>query len=432
MRIRHFLQRALPLAALLSAVLPAAAQDVEDTSTAIFDPGFRTLKVSMDDDFFALPVLRPETDDAVVISFDEMTSDPSYLQYSIYQCDADWKPSQLIESEYLPGFNRGDVSDRALSSNTFQFFTNYRITVPDPEGNPDMMPTQSGNYLLKVYREFEPEETLLQARFQVSENTATISGEASAVTDLADGESQQLELTVTLPSGLRVTDPYSQILVVTEQNRRPQSRRVITRPLQIDHNRLIYRHNRDLLFPAGNEYRRFETVEALTPGMHTDSIRHIGRLYDAYLAKDERRADRQYLYDQTQRGRYLIRNGSATDSDLGADYIDTYFTLDMPEVIGADIYLDGEFTNHRADPRFRLEYDRQEHLYRVAVPLKQGSYNYQYVAVPHGGDGSQADPAVIEGNYPDTCNEYNVSVYLRLPGARTDRLLGTSTIIFQP
>jgi len=36
-----------------------------------------------------------------------------------------------------------------------------------------------------------------------------------------------------------------------------------------------------------------------------------------------------------------------------------------------------------------------------------------------------ANAAVVEGNYYETDNEYFVKVFLRTPGARADRLIGT-------
>lgn len=406
-------------------LLSALSLRADDTDTRIFHPAFKTLKVSNADDFMLPPVIRLASDDHIVISFDEIADDRGYLQYRLIHCDADWKPSRIVESEYLDGFNIADVEDFAFSSNTFIHFVNYRIVIPDE----NIAPRLSGNYLVQVFDRDEPDETLLQARFSVTENNASISGEVSTRTDRGvNDEWQQLSLAVNLPDGLNI-NPYSDILVYVSQNGRPETRRGLNAPLRMEGGRLVYQHATELIFPAGNEYRRFETVRADYPGMHVDSARYMGSNYHAFLAVDRPRMDRGYEYDQTQYGRFLIREYNATDSDLGADYVTVHFTLDCPEIIGADIYVDGEMTHNLFTDTNRMAYDRDSGLYTLQLPLKQGSYNYQYVV--KGNDGrSLPSPAPIEGNKYETRNEYTVEVYLRTPTSRFDRLLGYSNLYF--
>ncbi|MDE6512236.1 MAG: hypothetical protein K2L00_09140, partial [Muribaculaceae bacterium] len=60
--------------------------------------------------------------------------------------------------------------------------------------------------------------------------------------------------------------------------------------------------------------------------------------------------------------------------------------------------------------------------YYLEMPLKQGSYNYRYAAVPRRGQ-RHPDPSVIEGNKHETRNEYRVQVWYRPIGGRYDRLI---------
>lgn len=398
-----------------------------DTSTRIFSPDFRSLKVECEDDFMSVPTISLDGDRKIIISFDELTSERSYLSYSLYHCNSDWKPSQLLEMEYLPGFNKADIEDFGFSRTTYTQYVNYRIEIP----NEDMTPLVSGNYLLTVYPEDEPEEILLQARFCVSENSVPITANASVHTDRGTNVGlQQLAVELNTES-LQGIDPFSEILLVVEQNGVPQYRRVIQQPFRVESGRVIYNHNADLLFPSGNEWRRFETVRVDYPGLHTDSTRFVNGNYQAYLTMDEGRADQPYFYDRTQFGRFKIREYNSSDSNLGADYPDTHFTLDFPQLMNADIYLDGEFTNHLLLPEYKLNYNTDDHLYRAVVPLKQGSYNYRYVAVEKDADGNPKGlptATLVEGDKNETINEYHIQVFLRQHGARADRLLGDTLI----
>lgn len=394
-----------------------------DTRTRILDPNFRTLKLQVDGDFMAPPVIRLGTDDRLILKFDEIGDNWDYLRYRFIHCNADWKPSQLLESEYIDGFNEGNVDDYAFSDNTFVHFVNYALLFPQPE----VPLTRSGNYIIQIYRESEPEETLLQARFQVVDPQVDVEGVSSSRTDKGfNTEWQQLALRVS-PGDYKVGNPYSDLFLMIDQNGREETARTLTAPLRIEGTDLIYERNNALIFPASNEYRRFETVRNNYPGMHVDSTRYIGSNYHAFLATDGERADREYLYDQTQYGRYMVREYNATDSDLGADYITLHFRLDFPELIGADIYVDGEMTHGLYDERNRMSYDRDRGVYTLELPLKQGSYNYQYVVKSRQGN-APASTAPVEGNKYETRNEYRVAVWHRPPGSRADRLVGYTVI----
>lgn len=396
-----------------------------DTAERIFDSRFRTLKVEVLDNFMAPAVIRIGTDDRITIKFDEIGEDNSYLEYRLLHCDADWQPSRLLESEFVSGFNSQRIEDYAFSSSTFVHYVNYMITLP----NADMQFLCSGNYLLQVYDPDNPDETLLQARFSVSENSARTSGAVTSRTDRGHNTQwQQLALDVDC-EGLGNANPYQDISVEVTQNLRDASRRVLRSPLRVEGTRAVYDHLPDLVFPASDEYRRFESVSNSFPGMHVDSLRYMGSNYHVWLKPDFPRVESQYSYDRTQRGRFKVHEYNATDPDIGADYITVHFRLDAPEATGADVYVDGEFTHNRFDGTNRMTYDRALGAYTAQIPLKQGAYNYQYVTKGREPD-SLPSPAPIEGNKYETGNEYDVKVWFRPPGARADRLVSTAVITF--
>lgn len=113
-------------------------------------------------------------------------------------------------------------------------------------------------------------------------------------------------------------------------------------------------------------------------------------------------------------------------SNIEADYVITHFSLEMPELINTDIFLDGDFTYRRFSPQSRMIYNPTTKCYEKNILLKQGAYNYQYLAVPLGSP--QGKTSIVEGNFYQTINEYTVMVYHRPPGSRYDRLVGTTFI----
>lgn len=377
----------------------------------------RTMKVCKEGDFIAAPSIRLGSDERISINFDEWGEDYTDLQYRLIHCNSDWKPSRLLETEYIDGFNIADLDDYAYSSNTFVHYVNYQLYLPTE----DMNPLVSGNYRVEIFERDNPDETIGEARFSIAEQTAKVTGGSSPQTDKGfKTEWQQLEITV-IPTDITVSDPYNDLTVVITQNGIPDSERRIASPSRINGKEIIYSHLPQLIFKAGNEFRRFECVRTNYNDMNVDSVRYLGKNYHVWLTPDKERNTSEYSYDETQQGRFLVREYNSTDSNLGADYVTVHFTLDEPEVIGADVYVAGEFTGYRYDESTRMRYDHNSGAYKLEMPMKQGSYNYRYVAIPYGG--GEPTSGVIEGNKYETRNEYRVQVWYHPPGARAERLI---------
>lgn len=199
-----------------------------------------------------------------------------------------------------------------------------------------------------------------------------------------NNHSQQLTVVADIEDLPPTVDPYRDMMVVISQNGRIDNEAVLKGPLRIDGSKLIYEHQPELTFKAGNEYRRMETISTTYPGMHISSIDYQAPYYHVWVSTDYERDSSPYSYDQTQYGRFTIREYNSDDPAVDADYVVVHFTLEMPEMPSSDIFLDGDFTYRRFDPESRMEYNRVTGKYEKAVLLKQGAYNYQYLAVPHG------------------------------------------------
>ena len=419
----HVLKKYL-LALVLSLGYMAGMAD--DTMTGVFNDRVKSLQLHLFGDPFAPPVICLGTDDRLILSFDHLAEDMEYLRYQLVHCNADWQPSGLVDSEFLDGFNLGNIEDFEYSNLALTHYVHYTLVIP----NADVRPLVSGNYLLKVYLESDPDDVWLQCRFMVSEQTAAIDATVSGVTDIDYNDAhQQLSLAVNTERS-QVEDPFNDLIVMVQQNGRYDNEVAVRKPLRMSgRNVAVYEHLPELIFEAGNEYRRMETVSTVYPGMRVADISYAEPYYHFTLQPDIARAEEMYSYDQTQHGRFTIRESNSTYSDIEADYGVVHFSLDIPEMQGAAIYLDGDFVNRRFDPESRMTFNRSTGRYERNMLLKQGAYNYNYLVVPKGK--SRGYTAPVEGDKFQTCNEYLIKVYTRHPGDRFDRLIGVSSIVFQ-
>jgi len=400
--------------------LAMVAQGAVDTRVRIFDNNVRSLKVCLTNNMYVPSILMMGSDDRLIVNFDYLDYDVHYLRYSVTHCNADWQPSQLVESEYVSGFNYADIDDYAPSEATYVHYYNYQFTLP----NPDMELLVSGNYLLTVYEQDDPDNPLFQTRFSVCESRVGVYPQVTSRTDVEyNNRLQQVSFDVRYKPN-QIKDPYSEFTCVVTQNSRQDNSVTVTRPTMVGVDHVTYEHNRDLIFPAGNEFRRFETVNAHNINMGVQAIRYYEPMYHAMLMMDEPRNEIQYLYDKTQYGRFTIRNAEAYgENALEADYMITHFTLDTGgKLNGGNVWLYGEFTEGYPASQAMMKYDAANGIYTADLLLKQGAYNYMYLWVPDGTTMGQTGR--IEGDHYETVNEYLVKVYDRPMGERYDRLVG--------
>ncbi|MBO4803221.1 MAG: DUF5103 domain-containing protein [Muribaculaceae bacterium] len=398
----------------------ALAQNQVDTRPHVFDNNVRSLKVCLASNMYIPPVLMMNSDDRLLVNFDYLDYDVHYLRYSVTHCNADWQPSQLVESEYVSGFNYADIEDYRPSEATYVHYYNYQFALP----NADMKLLVSGNYLLSVYEQDDPDEILFQTRFSVCEGGVGVFPQVTSRTDVEyNNRFQQVSFEVRYKPN-QIKDPYDEFTCVVTQNSRMDNAVTVKRPMMVSVDHVTYDHNRDLIFPAGNEFRRFETVAAHNINMGVQSIRYYEPMYHAILMVDEPRNETQYLYDKTQFGRFTIRNAEAFgENALEADYMITHFTLNTNgKLNGGNVWLYGEFLNGYPGNQALMQYDASSGCYTADLLLKQGAYNYMYLWVPDGTSVGQTSR--IEGDHYETVNEYLVTVFDRPMGERYDRLVG--------
>ena len=398
----------------------AVAQSKVDTRIHIFDNNVHSLKVCLASNMYVPPVLMMNSDDRLLVNFDYLDYDVHYLRYSVTHCNADWQPSQLVESEYVSGFNYADIDDYAPSEATYVHYYNYQFTLP----NSDMEFLVSGNYMLTVYEQDDPSKILFQTRFSVCEGKVSVFPQVTSRTDIEyNNRFQQVSFDIRYKPN-QIKDPYSEFTCIVSQNSRDDNAVVVNRPTMVGVDHVTYEHNRDLIFAAGNEFRRFETVNAHNINMGVQSIRYYEPMYHAVLMVDEPRNELQYLYDKTQYGRFTIRNAEAFgENALQADYMITHFSLNtLGKLNGGNVWLYGEFLEGYPASQAMMNYDASSGCYTADLLLKQGAYNYMYLWVPDGTTVGQT--SLIEGDHYETVNEYLVKVYDRPTGERYDRFVG--------
>lgn len=381
----------------------------------ILSPNIATLQVVAGDDWQSMPIIELNGDMPVNISFDELSHTYHRFSYSIQHCEADWTPStELLESDVVNGFATGNtIDDTEQSVNTNTIYTHYKLRIP----NEHCKIKVSGNYTVTVFDEDNGNLPVLKACFMVVEQIMTVGLEITTNTDIDINKSHQ-QVNMTLNFGnTRVTKPSEQIKTVVMQNYRWDNAVVNIKPQYVRADGLVWSHCKDLIFPGGNEYHKFETLDPTHTTMGLENVGWNGKQYQAWLFVDEPRTS--YVYDEDANGAFYIRNSDNIGNDTESDYVLTHFRLRTPRQ-NDNIYLNGAWTNDRFLSQYKMIYNENDGLYEAVIPLKQGYYNYQYLLMQPNGT---MKPLPSEGSFYQTENSYQALVYYREQGGRTDRLV---------
>lgn len=398
---------------------------VNAQSNKVYHPMIHTLQTIVNDDWLLDDVITLGTDDWVSISFDHFSHDYHRFIYRIVHCNADWTPSDLFEVDYMDGFNNQPIEDYENSLNTTMLYTHYHLDLP----NDNIQFKVSGNYRIEIYLdEDDNNDNALAAVacFRIVEPRMALNASITSNTDIDTNLShQQVSFTVNYNSS-EVVDPATEIKPYIYQNSRTDNCVSLVKPTYVSPGHIEYVHNKALIFPAGNEYRRFEVINMHYATQGVDKISFFAPYYHATLYPDVPRHN--YSYDEDHDGRYFIRYNLAEDPNTEADYLFVHYRLNSPQLSGGEFYLSGEFTYNEFIPAYRATYNEAEHAYEATVMLKQGAYDFLYLWVPNDSSIGQTSPA--EGNFYETENEYQIYIYHRPFGGRYDRLVAAQQIKF--
>lgn len=373
----------------------------------IYDKNVQTIlfgKAGTEDRY---PIVSLGSAEQLKLSFDMLQTTSENLQYTLVHCDANWNPTRLNQNEYLGGMTFDNIQDFKFSTNTYVKYVHYNILLP----NENIKPRIAGNYIVKVYRNFDEEELLFTRRMMVLNNTATIEGLARPAT-LAEHRytKQELQFTVTINPSM-VVNPLQDVSVVLMQNSRWDNAITGLKPQFMSNNKLEYNYLDQTLFNGGNEFRFFDIRQLRqfsqnVRSKRTDTVVHV------ILNTDESRGAMQYFNYFDYNGKRLVQNKEGNNSEIDGDY--AYVNFYLSSVMGvppdAEVYVFGEFTDWRLVPEYKMYFNKNRMRYDLEVPLKQGRYEYCYAIKNEKG---QPDETVLEGNHFQTENEYVILVYAK-------------------
>ena len=110
-------------------------------------PGIHSVKLFVAGNQDAYPIIKLNAMANLELHFDDLSTSVKTYNYTYVLCDADWKPANLTQFDFIQGFTQGRLTQYRNSSIAKTRYIHYQALLPEK----NCMPRLSGNYLLKVY-----------------------------------------------------------------------------------------------------------------------------------------------------------------------------------------------------------------------------------------------------------------------------------------
>ena len=350
------------------------------------------------------------------LSFDILSGLEHDLYYVIEHCDFNWEKSQLIKSEYIQGFDDVKIDNYSSSFNTYQIYTHYNISFP----NSNTSFKKSGNYIIKIIDEYGDE--IFRRKFILYENLVTVQTEIKRSREIEFINEKQVVNFEINPINIQLNNPSKTVKVKVFKNNELNYSVDNIKPQYNMGRKLIYKYDKELSFWGGNEYLFFENKFVRNTSINIRGF-DLEDIYSNFLFEDFSRKNRKYTYNPDINGGFLFNVNNSSNAEFEADYVNIHFYLQKPQAFDLEnkIYVVGDFNNYQISDEYLMEYNSRYNLFELVLKLKQGFYNYKYIAV---NQEKKIIHGEISGNFDETENEYNVIVYYRNYGERFDRVVG--------
>jgi hypothetical protein len=389
----------------------------------VYEPQVGMVRLVQADDINnTLPLIVLNSGQQLALIFDELRGSNDFYNYTFIHCSSNWEPSNLQVPEYIEGNTVGTIDQFSFSNNTFQTYVEYRVNFPSQDVNI----LKSGNYLLKVYRNFDEADVLLTRRFMVLENRTIVGASARPATDAEYRfRKQEVDFTVKHDDYI-IPNPFIDVNAVIMQNNQWNNAIYGMKP-QFSNNQTLNFNYEDInLFPGIHEFRFYDTRSLRSYSTNVVD-KYNDSLINVVLRPDEIRAHKSYVLWKDFNGKMVINNRDGSEAAMDDDYVLTHFFLksDQPLKNDKPVYVFGEFSDWQLSPKYRMTYLEENGGYYLKVKVKQGYINYLFVQED---EENGFTTYLTEGNHAATENEYSILIYHRNQTLGYDELIGFSRV----
>jgi hypothetical protein len=374
-----------------------------------------------------LAVIKLNSGEQLELHFDDLEGGYKNYYYTYQLCNADWTPAMVSYFDYVKGYSSNRISTFRNASIARQKYTHYQAYLPEK----NCMPTRSGNYLLRVCLDGDTSKTVFTKRILVVEEKVTVGAQAIQPLSLGNSRTHQRVTIRINANSLNVTNPHQQVKVVVLQNNRWDNAMTNIPPTFIRGKDLEYNNDNQLVFESGREWRWLDLRSIRFWSDRVDSGTIQAGANHIYVKPDIQRSGLRYSFYRDLNGMFSLENTDNVNPYWQGDYATVHFNYIPPgnqTDPNKDVYLVGKLSDYQLNDNTRMVFNAAKGRYETTLVLKQGYYNYQYAVIDRRSNDKKPTITETEGNYWETENTYQVLVYYRSFGARTDELVSFTSV----
>lgn len=419
--MQYIIMKQVLLSITLAALALSASSQTKVYNNTNFDDKIATVILQKELTIYdPLPLINLASSEQLRLSFDMLAPTNEFFNYSFVHCDRNWKPSDLQPMEYVSGQSMGEITDFKFSTNTYTRYTHYTVTFPTNE----MQLTKSGNYIVKIYRNFDDEDVLLTRRFMVIDNKTKVQADIHSAT-LAEKRftHQEVDFMVNY-EGFAIPNPFLDVNATILQNNSWTNAIYNLKPLFVNGNVLNFNYEEENLFPGTNEFRFFD-IRSLRFFSNNVIKKYTDSVQNGVLRPEESRGHLSYVRWLDYNGKRVIVNDDGVNIVEDGDYAMMHFYLksnDLREQ--GEVYIYGELSDWQTNEKFKMKYFPDFDMYGASILLKQSYYNYHFVLQNKDG---YLDHSFTEGNHQETENDYTILIYHKNVFYGYDEIIGATT-----
>lgn len=390
----------------------------------IFMKNIKTVKFTRFGDQASYPVLELNGNGLLELHFDDMDADVKYYYYTLELRNADWSTVQMSYFDYVKGFTQQRINTYRVSSAMLSRYTHYTVTLPDR----NIVPTKSGNYVLKVFLNGDTSQLAFTRRMLVVDNRFPVATQIQQPFSQQAFRTHHRLLVQVGTKGFDVRYPQQQVRLCVLQNYRWDNALFQVPPTFIKTDLLEFINEQEMIMPAMREWRWLNLKSFRLLGDRVTKQENTDSSYSVSVKEEKSRVGQPYYFFRDLNGMFELETVEKINPYWEADYATVKFTY-VPEggqPFRKDLYILGELSAYGKDPTSKMIYNPEKKKYEGEMRMKQGYYDYVYGLYDPAT--KKFDTEFTEGNAWETENTYMVLVYFRELGGRYDQLLGFNRV----
>jgi hypothetical protein len=390
----------------------------------VYAKNIRTIQFNTFGNPFGTPILYLGGNDLLELHFDDMDGGVKYYYYTLELRNADWSAVQMSYFDYVKGFSQQRINTYRNSTSALSRYTHYQANIPDR----NLMPSKSGNYVLKVFLNGDTSQLVFTKRLFVVENKFSVAARVQQPFTLSLSRTHHQIAAQISTKGTEILYPKQQVKLNLIQNNRWDNAITQITPTFVKPDFLEFINNQEMMFPAMSEWRWLNLRSFRLLGDRVSKQENTDKGFYLFNKEENSRINQAYFFYRDMDGRFIGETIENINPLWESDYAFVHFSFIPPGNIPfqQDVYVFGALTNYGLNPESKMLFNEEKKLYEADIRLKQGYYDYVYALYDPILQKFSTD--VTEGNQWETENNYQVFVYYRELGGRYDQLLGYSSI----